>query len=39
MHLIILKYSKGKEKIYDGGLQDIEFYSDTPFEDLVILSN
>jgi hypothetical protein len=39
MHLLILHHSAGKKKVYEGGLQDIEFYSSTPFEDLVSLAN
>ncbi len=39
MHIYIQHYSKNKENIYDEDvLQDIEFYSPTPFEDLVQLS-
>ncbi len=39
MHIYILSKSKGKEKIYDEDtLQDVEFYSPTPFEDLIQLA-
>ena len=39
MHLLVIKHSHGKQKIYDKGLQDVEAYSPTPFEDLVSLAN